>query len=244
MLELVRYLGPPFTETQFQGFDISAIVELLHQYDTILLERGNAKAEALLDAHIADLPTGRGQRLRFVSALRAIGRRQVEAAAAWTALPRLPPSLVVLFHIEKTGGTALRDWFRGYQRGSPALTKPNSGFGFDRFFEQGEYTCFKWLHPGLFKAAQRWDPNGAARQGREAMREQCSHSDGAAQPNWSSGSYAFEIHGKPARDFYFHSIHPHLGLLRERYRAHNGTVLTLLTLRQPRPALRLLLRRG
>lgn len=234
MTELVRYLGPPFVDTQLEGFDISAMIELLHQYDTVLLERGSAKADALLDAHIAGLPTEPGQRLRFVAALRAMERRQAEATAARRTLPRLPPSLVVLFHIEKTGGTALREWFQGYQRGSPALTRPNSGFGFDRFFEQGEYACFRWLHPSLFKAAQRWDPHGTARQGREAMRERCSHLDGAAQPDWSTGSYAFEIHGKQARDFYFASIHPHLSLLRERYRAHNGTVLTLLTLREPR----------
>lgn len=234
MSELVHSLGSPFLDIQLEGYDISAIIELLHQYDTVLLERGVAKAEALLDAHIGGLPAEPGQRLRFVAALRDMERRQVDAVAARRTLPRLPPTLVVLFHIEKTGGTALREWFQGYRRGSPALTRPNSGFGFDRFFEQGEYTCFRWLHPSLFKAPQRWDPHGTAKQSREAMRERCSHSDGAVQPDWSTGSYAFEIHGKQARDFYFASIHPHLALLRERYRAHNGSVLTLLTLREPR----------
>ena len=128
----------------------------------------------------------------------------------------------------------MREWLLGYRRGSAALTWPQSGFGFDRFFEQGEYICFKWLHPAFFKAPQRWDPAGSQRTSIEELEEKCGHTDGAARPNWAAGSYAFEFHGKNARDFYFASVHPHLAALRERYRAHNGTVLTMLTLREPR----------
>ena len=49
MDQLAVRLGAPFTVGQFKGYDRASLIELLHQHDAVLLERGATKAGAVLD---------------------------------------------------------------------------------------------------------------------------------------------------------------------------------------------------
>jgi len=197
----------------------------VRQHDEVLRSRGAEPAMQLVRDSLTGLPPGNGAYLRALGRLRGL----LDGASH---RPRRTPALVLFFHLEKTGGTALREWLMRYSE--PFITRPDGGGGFDRFYEYGESAdCFRFLHPGLYRNSGR---RGVDVHERERLEERCAPAgdlEMARRGGWADGRFAFEFHAKAGRRFYMDRVRPNLDLLRPRYAAHNGTVLSIVVLRDP-----------
>ena len=134
------------------------------------------------------------------------------STARWKELADAPtanPSVILLFHIEKTGGSAVMKWLKRQLHPPARLTA---------VFSYTQSSCFFGLHADLFpQMAPRW------------REKQCG---GATPPDWRRSRLAFEFHSY-SKGFFARDVLPALGALRRRYAAANGTILTVTSIREP-----------
>ena len=136
--------------------------------------------------------------------------------ARWSGLEVSRPRLILFYHVEKTGGTAVMKWL--HKMASYQLTNPN----YSRLTSLMDFThtsCFFSLHEELFPGySKAWDPR------------RCK---APKKPDWKRSAVAVEFHSYTRRRYWLELV-PYLPALRARYAAVNGTLLTVATFREPR----------
>ena len=126
-----------------------------------------------------------------------------------TALRVPQPSLLLLYHIEKTGGSSVFRWLQRQMREPPRLTA---------LFAYGQTSCFFSMHADLFpKMSYRW------------RSRQCG---GEQMPDWRTARVAVQFHSY-SKGFFNDIVLPALPQLRARYAAAGGRVVTTTVLREP-----------
>ena len=119
------------------------------------------------------------------------------------------PSLLLLYHIEKTGGSSVFRWLQRQMREPPRLSA---------LFAYGQTSCFFAMHADLFpQMAPQW------------RAKMCG---GEVMPDWRTARVAIQFHAYSKGFFNDHLI-PALPQLRARYAAQGGRVITTTTLREP-----------
>lgn len=119
------------------------------------------------------------------------------------------PSLLLLYHIEKTGGSSVFRWLQRQMREPPRLTA---------LFAYGQTSCFFAMHAELFpKMSYKW------------RARQCG---GEVMPDWRTSRVAVQFHSY-SKGFYNDHVLPVLPQLRARYAAAGGRVVTTTVLREP-----------
>ena len=160
------------------------------------------------------------------TAARAPLQRQPDAAGT-------PPSLLLFYHVPKTGGTTLREWlFKNAGIRSPGLRRRLHGF--IRYYEANCFMCLQFasvlggVHPLQCTNKER---HGCARQFNTTKTRPAGINPLTA--NWRhAGRVAVEFHG-PTERLFTDAILPRADALRRLYERHGGTC-TLLTLsREP-----------
>ena len=157
--------------------------------------------------------------------------------------PHAPPTALMIYHIAKTGGTALGSLLngRGWQARRHELRQQGQRLSLPLVLSDGLFGCFFALFPALFpeydhaqypgkfpeyahgKCAAAWKRGGYTVGGR---------------PVWQRHAIAVEFHTRLSRDAFFETLEPKLPQLRLLYAAHSGTILTTTTVRSPRAIVR------
>ena len=118
------------------------------------------------------------------------------------------PSLLLLYHIEKTGGSSVFRWLQRQMREPPRLSA---------LFAYGQTSCFFAMHADLFpKMAPRW------------RAKMCG---GEEMPDWRTARVAVQFHAY-SKGFFNDHVLPVLPQLRARYAALGGRVVTTTMLRE------------
>lgn len=130
--------------------------------------------------------------------------------ARYSGLEARRPLALVFYHVEKTGGSAVMKWLHKMaNRPEPRLTS---------LFDFTQTSCFFALHgadyPGYRDA---WD------------ERRCS---APTAPDWRRAAVAVEFHAYSRRR-YWNEVVSQLPVLRQRYAAANGTLLTVAMFREP-----------
>ena len=137
--------------------------------------------------------------------------------ARWSGLVVPRPLLVVFYHVEKTGGSAVMKWLhkmastKDKVRGvmTPRLTS---------LFDFTHTSCLFAQHSDLFPGYRdAWDDR------------RCT---APTMPRWQTAAAAVEFHAYTRRR-YWEDFAPKLPILRARYAAANGMLLTFTMLREP-----------
>ena len=119
------------------------------------------------------------------------------------------PSLLLLYHIEKTGGSSVFRWLQRQMREPPRLSA---------LFAYGQTSCFFAMHADLFhKMSPRW------------RAKMCG---GEEMPDWRTARVAVQFHAY-SKGFFNDHVLPVLPQLRARYAALGGRVVTTTMLREP-----------
>lgn len=150
-------------------------------------------------------------------------------------LTRLPPLLLIFFHVEKSGGTTIRTVLQRYVTPPRGLPRRLHGY-----IEYADAPCF------MCSAFGARVNNGSSRDsplfGDNACRNAqhrcpglmlCASADGPATPaRWHDARIVLEFHASTTI-FYHTHVMPRLGELRRLYAAHGGRVVTATLLREP-----------
>ena len=158
-------------------------------------------------AATAPYPIAGGVARRSTGGGGATRRRRGPRAVVPPAQPG--PSVVLLYHIEKTGGSAVMKWLKRQTHAPSRLAA---------VYSYSQTSCFFALHADLFPGMEpRW---------RDKL---CG---GAAPLDWRSSKVAVEFHSY-SKGFFLRSVLPALGALRRRYAEANGTVVAVTSIREP-----------
>jgi len=155
----------------------------------------------------APYPTAGGVARRSTGGGGATRRRR----GPWAVVPQAQPgpSVVLLYHIEKTGGSAVMKWLKRQTHAPSRLAA---------VYSYSQTSCFFALHADLFPGMEpRW---------RDKL---CG---GAAPLDWRSSKVAVEFHSY-SKGFFLRSVLPALGALKRRYAEANGTVVAVTSIREP-----------
>ena len=137
--------------------------------------------------------------------------------ARWSGLETQRPILLVFYHVEKTAGSAVMKWLhkmastKDKVRGvmTPRLTS---------LFDFTHTSCLFAQHSDLFPGYRdAWDDR------------RCT---APTMPRWQTAAAAVEFHAYTRRR-YWEDFAPKLPILRARYAAANGMLLTFTMLREP-----------
>lgn len=154
-------------------------------------------------------------------AIRAAAARAAKAGnvwlptgpARWSGLEVDRPLLILFYHVEKTGGSAAMKYLHKMVN--------NDGEVHARLTSLMDFTqttCFFALYEDLFPGYRgAWDPR------------RCT---APTRPSWLTSAVAVEFHAYTRRR-YWSELVPKLAELRAHYAAHNGTVISLATFREP-----------
>ena len=157
-------------------------------------------------AATAPYPTAGGVSRRATGGGGATRRRRGPRAVVPPAQPG--PSVVLLYHIEKTGGSAVMKWLKRQTHAPSRLAA---------VYSYSQTSCFFALHADLFPGMEpRW---------RDKL---CG---GAAPLDWRSSKVAVEFHSY-SKGFFLRSVRPALGALKRRYAEANGTVVAVTSIRR------------
>jgi len=143
--------------------------------------------------------------------------------------PRAPPRALLFNHVGKTGGTSIREWLRG-RLVSAGLTRESRRIGLHgstrfTFYDYTASICF--FRPFAATVGLEWS---------RAQTTYCQ--DWASRtPHWTSVSAAVEFH-TPIGQELLQKVLLRLPELRSLYAAHNGSLTTLLVLREPQAHIR------
>ena len=149
-----------------------------------------------------------------------------------TASQRRPPALLLYGHVEKTGGTSVRDWLQRRARaGDLDLFVPymfSACFMFTRFAAAvGATTAEIARCGGRSRFASMFDLKGPPNGGVVGASRNASSVD------WRTARIAVEFHGDPTMGTFVGRVLPNLAALRWRYADRGGTVLSMVALREP-----------
>lgn len=129
--------------------------------------------------------------------------------AKHTGLVVQRPTLLVFYHVEKTGGSAVMKWLHRMTRAPARLSM---------LMDFTHTSCFFAMHPALFPDRRKdWDARRCVTQ---------------APPRWQSSAIAVEFHAYSAKR-YWRVVEPQLAAMRRQYAALNGTVVTVASFREP-----------
>lgn len=142
-----------------------------------------------------------------------------------------PPSLLVFYHIPKTGGSSTREWLLR-NAGLRSRGLPKRMDGLVRYYEASCFFCL-----------QLADAIGVGNTATcaESFRRKCTMEykprpaafDFTKAGAWKSGgSLAVEFHG-PSEGTFINFVLPHAQILRELYARHSGTCKFATLLRDP-----------
>ena len=154
-----------------------------------------------------------------------------ETAAEDTAgAPRLPPTLLLFAHVEKTGGTSVRDWLQGRARKGEI----------DLFVPYRYARCFMLHRFHASVSATRTDRGTCGvrfvRHFDRAFHRHggvVSRGRNASAVNWWTSRIAIEFHGDLALGFFAGRLLGSLSALRQRYAQRQGELLAFTLLREP-----------
>ena len=133
--------------------------------------------------------------------------------ARWSGLEVQQPLLILFYHVEKTGGTAVMKYLH-----KMANSKKGVAPRLTSLMDFTHTSCFFALHDGLFPGYKgSWDPR------------RCT---GPQKPDWRRSAVGVEFHAYTRRR-YWEELVPVLPKLRAAYAAANGTLITLATFREP-----------
>ena len=185
----------------------------------------------------------------FAGRTQRSGVRRIDVIVPLT--PPRPPSLTLLYHVEKAGGTSLKEYLKRNALGSKQLHRRLSGV-----VEYPFALCFLEAQFGGGLLPTLPNRSGARRACRPrespARCRPCVH---AADPSWltcadpasddcrskltpappdlwRTSQLAIEFHSD-AKALYLEHMLPRLAALRDAYAALGGTVLTMALLREP-----------
>ena len=135
------------------------------------------------------------------------------------------PSLLVFYHVPKTGGSSVREWLlrnAGLRsRGLPIRLR-----GLVRYYEA---RCFMCLQFGTVFSC----PEAERRQCRRAPARKGRGLFDSARDDWrTAGPLAVEFHG-PTGWTFIQDVLPRMHAVRELYAARNGSVVLATLLREP-----------
>jgi hypothetical protein len=138
--------------------------------------------------------------------------------ARWSGLESDRPRLVLFYHVEKTGGTAVMKWLHKMANTRDKKTRQPETPRLTSLMDFTHSSCFFALFPKLFPGyASSWDPRRCA---------------GPTKPAWQTAAVGAEFHAYSRRR-YWEQLVPKLPELRRLYAAQNGTLLTVATFREP-----------
>jgi len=146
-----------------------------------------------------------------------------------------PPTALIVYHIPKTGGTALMNLLSGFawRARKAELLQQGAELRLPLTLPKGTHECFFALFPEVFP--EYADAN---------QQPLClGHWRAAGLPSgrltWQRHAIVVEHHGgAQSMGAFFDVLEPRLPQLRLLYAAHNGTLLTTTTVRSPRALVR------
>ena len=135
------------------------------------------------------------------------------------------PLLILFYHVEKTGGSAVMKYLHKMAnrpaenaKSRPQATAHENRPRLTSLMDFTHTSCFFALHEEVFPGYRGgWDPR------------RCT---APTRPAWQTSAIAVEFHAYTRRR-YWEELVPKLAELRARYAALNGTVLSLATFREP-----------
>ena len=133
-------------------------------------------------------------------------------AIATADSPPGPPFTVLLYHLEKTGGTTVRSWLRALDRTRRL-----------RFVSYAHAHCYLHLFEGVFKL-QRWQ--------RVPHCSSLARYQSGGDADWTRTPLAVEFHDSLKPPF-TRSVLPNLAALRAVYAQRNVSLLVVTTVREP-----------
>ena len=147
--------------------------------------------------------------------------------------PHAPPTALMIYHIAKTGGTALGSLLNGHGWNARKLELQQQGrqLLLPLVLPDGMHGCFFALFPVLF-------PEHAQAPAACAATWRRSGYTGSGQPAWQQHAIAVEYHTTLGKAAFFATLEPKLPQLRLLYAGHSGTILTTITVRSPRAIVR------
>ena len=161
----------------------------------------------------------------------------VATAAASAAASAATPLLLNFRHLEKTGGTTIREWLLRNAGKRPNVPRREQRplsqrlDGFVRYYEARCFWCvqFPELHTDAAKrACADLQADCAGRKKRVYGHEW------RVAGSWRRSRYAVEWHGGAAAAFFEEHVFGQADALQRLYAAHNGTAASLVVLREPR----------
>ena len=141
--------------------------------------------------------------------------------------PTQAPSLLVFYHVPKTGGSSVREWLLR-NAGVRARGLPTRLQGLVRYYESRCFLCLQ-LHEVLAAGC----PESEALQcGKVAPRRGHGSFD-SAHGDWrTAGALAVEFHG-PSAGTFVEDVLPRAHALRKLYASRNGSVTLATLIREP-----------
>jgi len=138
--------------------------------------------------------------------------------ARWSGLQTDRPLLLIFYHVEKTGGTAVMKYLHKMANVRDKKTKRLETPRLTSLMDFTHTSCMFSLYPELFPTYKDlWDVR------------RCS---GPGKPRGQTTSMAVVFHAYSKRR-YWEELVPILPVIRKLYAQHNGTVLTVTTFREP-----------
>lgn len=137
-----------------------------------------------------------------------------------------PPSLLLFFHVPKTGGSSVREILLRNAGVRSAWNASRRLSAVVRFWDAPCFVCLQFRgFPGcdesLTAKCASWKPRVAPPAYFNSSRD-----------DWRTSQVAVEFHGGSHAFFTSHVL-PHVGLLRREYAQLGGTVVTATVLREP-----------
>ena len=156
-----------------------------------------------------------------------------------------PPALVLLYHVEKTGGSTVKDWLKRNVNPARGLSQR-----LDALFEYGQARCFLVSQfggpggildgPGFTKSLSSMGqkPCDVQLVGDEPFPSGLNSVGGrvdwrnVSEPVWRTMRVGLEFHSNSKGEF-LGAVLPRVGALRKAYAEYGGRVVTATLLREP-----------
>lgn len=150
-----------------------------------------------------------------------LGRRPIKKLRRKQTSGAAPPTLLIVLHVPKTGGTALTTILNGFSWSDLYKERRQSGkhLRLPHVIWKGQLNCFYDAFPSLFP---------------HERPKRCQH----MPPPWHRSDLAMHLHTEDDIDHFWATIEPKLPELRLLYAAHNGTFVTTVAIREPRSHIR------
>ena len=145
-------------------------------------------------------------------------------------VPGEPPKLLLLYHMEKCGGTSVKQWLSRNVR-PPVTSLPRRLDAVVDYALARCFLCAQWGEGSSTPLLHR-PPLRACRRCPTVSRWRLLPASLVADGAWERARVAVEFHANSKALFWSHIV-PRLSALRTLYAARNGTVVTATVLRHP-----------